>query len=212
MILAEIITIDLQHGGSGVVPTAQELFTKYPFVAVLLGLMLMDIATGIISAIVTKKLCSTASYRGMLGKVQILAMIGTAMLMEVIIPNVPWGTFVAIFFCVTEAISITENAANSGVPIPKPWVEALRKAKAEAETKSHAPLVEVVVSETDKNALKEAVTETKQAIREAKHELKGDIHAAQLTAQADAAEAKQALRDSGILKHSEIGMPQRNKE
>lgn len=157
------ITIDLQQGGSGAVPTMQEvgiwhtekamiLAQKYPFVTVLLGLMLLDILTGLIAAFVSKVICSTASYRGMMGKVQILAMVATAMLMELIIPNVPWGTFVAIFFCVTEAISITENAANSGVPIPKPWVDALKKARADAEQRQAplppAPLVNVNINES----------------------------------------------------------------
>lgn len=138
----------LQEVGAWHTEKAMLLSQKYPFVTVLLGLMLLDIITGLIAAFVSKVLCSTASYRGMMGKVQILGLVATAMLMELIIPNVPWGTFVAIFFCVTEAISITENAANSGVPIPKPWVDALKKARADAETKA-APHSAVTINMPD---------------------------------------------------------------
>lgn len=181
--LAEILSIDLPKGGEGFVPTAQELFTKYPTVGVLLGFMLLDIVTGLIAAFVMKKLCSTASFRGMMGKAQILAMVAASMLAELIIPNVPWGTFMAMFFCVTEMISITENAANSGVPIPKQWVDALKKARQEEEIKKAAPLVNLVVNESGKEAIKDAVIETKQAIRQGVHDLRDDLNATSIKVQ-----------------------------
>lgn len=199
MTLFEII-IDVPHGGEAVVPTAQELLTKYPFVVVLLGLMLLDIMTGLIAAFTSKVLCSTASYRGMLGKVQMLGMVAAAMLIELVIPGVPWGQFVAIFFCVTEAISITENAANSGVPIPAAWAEALRKAKVDSTSKSQV----VLNIETNPEAVKAAVEETKSAIRKGVHDIKDSVNEASLKAQAAAKEAAAALRDSGVIKHSDI--------
>lgn len=140
---------DLQNGG-----LVKQWLAGNPFVVALLCLMLLDILTGLIAAFVTKRLCSTASFRGMLGKVQVLAMVATAMLMELVVPNVPWGTFVSLFFCVTEAISITENAANSGVPIPRQWADALRKAKQEEEVK-RKPIVNVVVG-TDSGIVNDA--------------------------------------------------------
>lgn len=157
---------------------AMTLVQKYPFVSVLLALMVIDILTGIIAAFVTKKLCSTASYSGMLKKVLILALVATGMLVELIIPNVPWGTFVSVFFCVTEALSITENAANSGVPIPKQWADALRKARAEAETKS--PLVNVVVNEHGEDFAKEIAKEVRPIVREGVHDVKDGLNTVSL--------------------------------
>jgi toxin secretion/phage lysis holin len=191
MFISEII-IDLPQGGEAVVPTAQELLSKYPFVVVLLGLMLLDIITGLIAAFTSKVLCSTASYRGMLGKVQMLGMVAAAMLIELVIPGVPWGQFVAIFFCVTEAISITENAANSGVPIPAAWAEALRKAKVDSEKKKDQQQVVVNINETD--------PQTVQTLAE----IKDSVNEASRKAQEAAKEAAKALRDSGVIKHSDI--------
>jgi toxin secretion/phage lysis holin len=189
MTLFEII-IDLPQGGEAMVPTHQELLAKYPFVAVLLGLMLIDVLTGLIAAFTCKKLCSTTSYRGMMGKVQMMAMVAAAMLVELIIPGVPWGQFIAIFFCVTEAISITENAANSGVPIPQVWADALRKARVEAEAKKGASVV-VNVNETNPQVAKEVARETVNEMRPTvRHDIKNALHAEKLKQQADEAESR----------------------
>lgn len=136
MSLAQI-TIELPQAGD--VPSIQELVHNSPLVVVLLGLMALDIFTGILAAYIAKKLCSSASYRGMLKKVLILAVVAAAMLFERIVPNMPWGQIVAFFFVVTESISIVENASNAGVPIPKQFRDALLKAKAEEEKKQQAP-------------------------------------------------------------------------
>lgn len=143
------ITIDLTHGGETAVhTTAVELIQKYPLVAVLVPLMLLDIMTGLAAGWIAKKLCSSASFRGMVGKFQILAMVASAMLFEMVVPQMPWGSIVAFFFVITECISITENAANSGVPIPQQWTDALRKARADAENKATPPpLVQVTAKD-----------------------------------------------------------------
>jgi hypothetical protein len=109
--------------------------------------------------------------------------------------GVPWGQMIAIFFCITEGISITENAANSGVPIPKVWVDALRKARAEADAKK-APSLVVNLNETGPEMAKEVARETANEMKPViRHEMKGVLHAEKL---ADL-EAKKA-QDSGINK------------
>ncbi len=170
-------------------------FKSNPFCLALFCLMFLDIMTGLIAAFVTKKLCSTASYRGMLGKVQILAMVATAMLMELVIPNIPWGTFVSLFFCVTEAISITENAANSGVPIPQQWTDALKKARQEEDVRrtrtvnvlvgDDAEQTAVKTKEVVQEAVKEGVEETKRDVRTAVHDIRDALHTATIKSQAE---------------------------
>ena len=185
------VILDLQNG------FLERLIEGNPLVVVLLCLMVLDVVTGLIAAFVAKKLCSTASYRGMLGKVQVLAMVATSMLVELVIPNVPWGTIVSFFFCVTEALSITENAANSGVPIPEQWVETLRKAK-QKEAEKRKPVVSVIVGEDSgiiHEAVSEGVEETKQAIRKGVHDIRDTLNENSLKvavklAQAEAAEAE----------------------
>lgn len=127
------LTLELSPGGH--VESLQELLQSNLLVVVLLGLMALDILSGVLAAYIAKKLCSSASFRGMLKKVLILAVVAAAMLFERIVPNMPWGQIVAFFFVVTESISIIENASNAGVPIPKQFRDALLKARADEEKK-----------------------------------------------------------------------------
>lgn len=103
------------------------LWTLYPAFGALLALMVIDVITGLIAAYAKKKISSSYSRQGMMGKGMILAVVGTGKIMELVVPGVPWGMVLALFFCVTEAISITENAGRCGVPIPKAWMDALEK-------------------------------------------------------------------------------------
>lgn len=192
------LTIDVvSKGSSYVVPTTQELFTRYPFVAVLLGLMILDIITGLLAAFVSKELCSTTSYRGMVGKVQIVGMVAMAMLMEIVIPNVAWGQFISIFFIVTEAISITENAHNSGVPLPLQLVEALRKARGRVYEKQADGQINIVVGNDD----------IAKEVAKTRHDIKDDLNTVSLKV----TEVQEALKshDSGVLKSTELTSPPR---
>ena len=58
--------------------------------------------------------------------------------------------------------------------------------------------------EKAKAAVNKAVEETKSAIRKGVHDIRDTVNAASMRAHADAAEAKEALKDSKIVKHSDI--------
>lgn len=107
-----------------------------PTVAVLLVLMGLDILSGILAAIKTRQLSSSASASGMLKKIMFLVLVAVGLLMETIYDGIPWGRIFAMFFCFTEIISITENAARAGVPLPPQLVEALKNMKSEGKKQS----------------------------------------------------------------------------
>ena len=46
-------------------------------------------------------------------------------------PDLGFRTLVGMFYCATELLSITENAAKAGVPIPKKLKKALEQLKEE---------------------------------------------------------------------------------
>lgn len=100
-----------------------------PMLGVLIILMTLDIVTGLIKAWVTKTVSSSASRAGMMRKVMMLAIVAAGQCMQVVIPaqSLPWAELVSTFFCVTELISIMENAAAAGISLPTQLVDALKK-------------------------------------------------------------------------------------
>lgn len=103
--------------------------SQYPFVGILLLLMMLDVMTGLIAAFIEKTLSSTASWRGMGRKVIMLSAVGMGMALESTpySAGIPLGRLIAVFYTVTEGLSIMENMARSGVPIPQALRDALAK-------------------------------------------------------------------------------------
>lgn len=103
--------------------------SQLPMLGVLIALMGLDVFTGLMKAWVTKTVSSSASKAGMMRKIIMLALIAAAQCMETVIPahDLPWANLVASFFCITELISIAENASAAGVPLPSQMVEVLEK-------------------------------------------------------------------------------------
>lgn len=87
------------------------------FKAILI-LIASDIGTGILNAIIHKKLTSKRSYVGMFKKVSIIAVIMMGFIIEehLKVPNI--GEMVCTFFIITESLSILENLKALGIPIP----------------------------------------------------------------------------------------------
>jgi toxin secretion/phage lysis holin len=119
-----------------------------PVVITLLGLMALDVVSGIFAAFISKEINSNASFIGVAKKVQMLFFVGAGLAFENIYPSPPWGQIIAVLFIITELISITENMDKSGVPIPNKLRGALKslrddgkdppaKLKIEIEDKSH---------------------------------------------------------------------------
>lgn len=106
-------------------------WTQIPHVIqALLSLMALDIVTGITAAIVTKQLQSSVMLRGLVKKLAFFPLLALLHIIEQPL-SLPMhlDQVATLAFIVYEAMSIIENCANSGVPIPSVIVSALAKAK-----------------------------------------------------------------------------------
>lgn len=99
-------------------------------VKLLIGLIVCDILSGLVVAFQQKRISSDVSRRGMARKAMMLIVVGTADLVGRLIgTDLPLAAAVAGFYCIHEAVSITENAAHVGLPVPQPLVDAIEKLK-----------------------------------------------------------------------------------
>lgn len=106
-----------------------------PVVWALGALMVLDVVSGILVAIREKVVCSSASFRGMLKKGMVLVVIGLLAVVDPVIPDLPVLKLGASFFCVTESLSVLENAGRVGVRLPR-WLRgSLRKLADEPQEK-----------------------------------------------------------------------------
>lgn len=107
------------------------LWMKIPYtVQVLLMLMGLDILSGLCAAFVQKQLNSSVMLRGLFTKAAVFPLLALLHIIEQPL-NLPFNLagMGAIAFIVYESMSIIENCANAGVPIPAVIVTALAKAK-----------------------------------------------------------------------------------
>lgn len=98
----------------------------------LLVAIVIDYVSGIIKAYNTKTLSSNIGFRGILKKVGILLIVMLAVLVDrVTIDNGGIRTLVIYYFVANEGLSILENLAQAGLPIPKSLKNALKVIKKE---------------------------------------------------------------------------------
>ena len=86
----------------------------------LLAFVILDYLTGVMCAIVDKKLSSEIGFRGIFKKVLIFVLVGVGHLMDVQILGAAGvlRTAVIFFYLSNEGGSLVENAAHLGLPIP----------------------------------------------------------------------------------------------
>ena len=100
---------------------------------VLFGLMFLDYLTGLIVGYKMQNLNSQRAFKGLRKKLLILLILCGASLMHKLVPDLAFRTLVGMFYCATELLSIIENVAKVGVPIPKKLKKALEQLKEEKE-------------------------------------------------------------------------------
>lgn len=109
-----------------------------PIIWILVGVESMDYITGLICGFmgVSPKtenggLSSNAAFKGLLKKVLILLVVGLASLVDLAVGQIANIEMVAVtgatclWFVASEGLSVLENAAAMGVPIPKVLMNAL---------------------------------------------------------------------------------------
>ena len=96
---------------------------------ILLVLMGIDYITGVMCGIANKKLSSKIGFIGICRKVLILLMVGIANLLDVnIIQTGSMLRSATLFFYISnEGVSVLENAARLGLPIPKKIKDVLEQ-------------------------------------------------------------------------------------
>lgn len=104
-------------------------------VKVLIGVMILDILSGILAAYIMSSLDSRVSFRGMAKKALALVLVGAAAWIEPAV-GVPLASAVAGFYVVHELMSILENAAAAGLPVPDVLRDALARVPGGSRSKN----------------------------------------------------------------------------
>ena len=101
--------------------------------------MALDYITGLMCAIVDKKLSSAVDFKGICKKVLILMLVGVANILDVHVVgqgSALRGAVIA-FYLSNEGLSLLENAAYIGLPIPEKLREILEQLHNRDEKNDH---------------------------------------------------------------------------
>lgn len=93
----------------------------------LIAFVVVDYVTGVMCAVSDKTLSSSVGFRGICRKVLIFTLVGIANILDtqVIGNGSVLRTAVIFFYISNEGISLLENAAHLGLPIPEKLKEVL---------------------------------------------------------------------------------------
>ena len=98
-----------------------------PAFAVLIALMVIDFFTGLLHAVIERRLNSKTCARGIMKKIFILALVAVAHLIDVSLGKAVCMGVVEFFYIANEAMSIIENAGRAGLPVPKKLTAVLEQ-------------------------------------------------------------------------------------
>lgn len=106
------------------------------FLYALIAFVVIDYLTGVMLAIIQRKLSSSVGFNGIFKKVMIFLMVAIGHTIDAYLINSGGAirTAVIFFYISNEGISILENSANIGLPIPEKLKEILVQLK---EGKKH---------------------------------------------------------------------------
>ena len=95
----------------------------------LVAFVSIDYVTGVMCAVSDKDLSSRVGFKGICRKILIFALVGVANLIDVQVIQTGsiLRTAVIFFYLSNEGVSLLENAAHLGLPIPKKLKEVLEQ-------------------------------------------------------------------------------------
>ena len=98
---------------------------------VLVSFMALDYLTGVLRAIVNKEVSSDTGLKGIARKTVILIVLIVAVLLDRLLNTGTWvfRTLICYFYIANEGISLLENCAGLGLPIPDKLKDALVQLK-----------------------------------------------------------------------------------
>lgn len=118
-----------------------------PLLIVLLAVMVLDYITGMVKAGVSGTLNSTRGWQGLLKKVMYAVTVAVAVVADYLLycggnkigiqmtASAYFGTLVSLWLIINEAISITENLSEIGVPMPGFLGKILQRVKNSVDEK-----------------------------------------------------------------------------
>ena len=126
--------MDLEQWGRVVVAalgtTATYLWGGWDSILIaLVAFVAIDYVTGVAAAWVGRRLSSEASAAGILRKILVFAVVAVAHILDGVtgLQEPMLRTLVIWFYLATEGISILENLAEAGLPIPEPLRQAMER-------------------------------------------------------------------------------------
>lgn len=104
-------------------------------ITALIALVVLDYITGVVSAAVSGTLDSAVGFKGLIKKALIFVMVAAATIADRVIPaaNQAIRAAVILFYTANEALSIIENAAGLGLPVPEKLKSTLKRVQQEAD-------------------------------------------------------------------------------
>ena len=101
----------------------------------LIAFVVIDYVTGVMAAVVDHKLSSEVGFKGIFKKVLIFLLVGIGHILDthVIGSGSVLRTAVIFFYLSNEGVSLIENAAHLGLPIPKKLKSVLEQLHDRAE-------------------------------------------------------------------------------
>ena len=120
----------------------------------LIACVLIDYVTGIMCAVVDKKLSSRVGFKGIFKKVLIFALVGLGHILDtyVIGTGAVLRTAIIFFYISNEGVSLIENAAYLGLPVPKKLKAVLEQLHNRAEKEKDTETNDETETEDDKDA------------------------------------------------------------
>ena len=101
----------------------------------LLAFVAIDYVTGVMCAIVDKKLSSAVGFMGIFKKILIFALVGVGHILDTMVIGTGsvLRTAIIFFYLSNEGISLIENAGHLGLPIPAKMKTVLEQLHDRAE-------------------------------------------------------------------------------
>lgn len=102
----------------------------------LIAFMALDYITGVIVAVIEKRLSSEVGFRGLAKKFLILVFVAVGHIADTyILGGTPAAmSAVMLFYIANEGISIIENATALGLPVPKKLTNIMEQIKNKSES------------------------------------------------------------------------------
>lgn len=95
----------------------------------LIALIILDYISGVIAAVIEKRLSSAVGAKGIAKKIFMLLIVALANIVDinVIGDGHVLKTVTVVFYICNECISLIENAGRIGVPVPKKLMDVLEQ-------------------------------------------------------------------------------------